>query len=322
MWMDDYERLLRDQAPKAFQAAVDLKARHRPASVFKYRTLSQQSLDSLRRGYVWLSHPQSFNDGYDSAMFVDYDRCMAVSFRRDVRSVIAKRALSNAFSEADIQSILDSPDPIGTFGMLLPRQDEALAGMNPKELLDALSSVRRRQLKDIEQATFEMARRGLLACCFSASGTVPALWAHYAGDSSGFSVEYDLARLPPEDIRLRLLVPVIYGRAPVDATFMFEAALLHGPNPLTVRWPILAASYKDRHWSYEQEWRLVDPAGAHPDGGRAEPMPMKAIYLGTRISPDDAKEVMEAAQPHGLPVFKMVIGREASNLAFVAVAAS
>ena len=314
MWLEEYELLLRDPSPEAFQAAVRLKAENRPSSVFRYRQVTDTSLDSLRRGYVWLSHPQSFNDGYDSAAYVDFDHCMAVSFRRDVNSVIAEHSLSAAFSEADIRSIVDSSDPIATFGALLLREEGSLAGIDPKALLDGLSFVRRKQLKDLEEAIFEMPRRALLVCCFAASGAVPALWAHYAGNSSGFCIEYDVARLPPDDIRLRLLLPVIYGRAPADATFMFDAGLLHGPNSLTVRWPILAASYKDRHWSYEQEWRLVDPAGAHPSGGRAVPMPMKAVYLGPRITDEDAAKVRQAAQVHNLQVFRMQVGKDASTL--------
>lgn len=321
MWLEEYERLLRDPAPNSFQAAVDLKARHRPPSVFKYRVVSNESLNSLRRGDVWLSRPRSFNDGYDSAMVVDHGRLMAISFCRDIRSVLSKRGLTEAFSEADIGAIVNNVDPISTFGALLLQQDEAWAGADSEATLERLASVRRAQIEDIERATFEMAQHTVLACCFSASGTAPALWAHYAGGSSGFCVEYDLAQLPPNDIRLRLLVPVIYGHAPLDATFAFEAALLNGPNPLTVRWPIMAASYKDRHWSSEQEWRLIDPCGAPADGndGRALPMPMKAIYLGRKMCQDDAAKVRRAAQEHKLPVFNMQLGREASALTFVAV---
>src|SRR5437899_1215948 len=90
VWLEEYERLLRSPAPDAFQHAVELKDRHRPASLFRYRVVDEFALDSVRRGYVWLSHPQSFNDGYDSAICVDHWRCMAVSFRRGLRKVIAQ----------------------------------------------------------------------------------------------------------------------------------------------------------------------------------------------------------------------------------------
>jgi len=314
MWLGEYEQLLRDAAEGAFQAAVELKARHRPPSLFKYRSVTDEALDSLRRGYVWLSHPTSFNDGYDSALFVNHDRLLATSMRRSLRANIERYGLSRLLSEADIRAIEDSDDPARTLGLAVLTRDPEFAGIDRTDLLDALASAMRQQTKDLEQATREMARASIVVCSFATSGTTPALWAHYAGNGSGFCIEYEVKQLPPDDIRLRLLHPVIYGPAPFDSTFLFEHFMVNGLSALTVRWPLLAATYKDRHWSYEQEWRLIDPAGSRANG-RAVPLPIKAVYLGTATSPDSAARVIRAAEPHRVPILKMQVGRDASTLA-------
>ncbi len=318
MWLHEYERLLHDATPNAFDASVVLKARHRPRSVFKYRGPTELALDSLRGGYVWLSQPQYFNDGYDSAILLDHDRLLATTMRRSIRSLIAEQDLATPLSEADIRSVESSEDPARTLGALLLKQDPSLAHIDPDTVLNALAAAVHRLSDDYEQAAREIARRSILVCSFATTGTAPVLWANYAENNTGFCIEYELAQIPPDDIRLRLLFPVIYGSAPMDATRVFEDFLGNGLNAMTVRWPILAATYKHHDWSYEREWRLVDPAG-HRVNGRKVPMPMKAAYLGTAIRSEAAAKVIAAAKQHGIPVFRMQVGKDASALSPVQV---
>jgi hypothetical protein len=247
-------------------------------------------------------------------MFVDFDRCWPVTIRASLKRQIAELGLLGAFSEGDIESILASPNPLEMLGaQLLKRNPDELPGMSLEQLFDALASIRRKRNRELEQAVFDMARQSVLVCCFSATGAAPTMWAHYAGNASGICIEYDLTRFAPEDLRLRLLLPVIYGQAPFDLTDVFEAGLLNGPESIRVAWSLLAPSFKDRQWSVEQEWRLVDPCGPGFDS-REVPMPMKAVYLGPNISAEDAAGVAQAAQLHCLPVCKMQFGRNASTL--------
>jgi hypothetical protein len=313
MWLHEYERLLHDAAPNAFDAAVALKARHRPRSLFKYRGATELALESLRDGYVWLSQPQFFNDGYDSAILVDHARLLAMTMRRSVRSLIAEHELATSLSEADIRSVESSEDPARTLGALLLKQDPSLAHIDPNRVLDALAAAVYKQSEDYEKAAREIARCSILVCSFATTGTAPVLWANYADNNTGFCIEYDLEQIPPGDIRLRLLFPVIYGSAPMDATRLFEDFLVNGLNPMTVRWPILAATYKHLDWSFEREWRLVDPAG-HRINGRKVTMPIKAAYLGSAISSAATAKVMDAAKHHGIQVFRMQVGKDAAAL--------
>jgi hypothetical protein len=310
-WLPEYKRLLFDPSAP-FQAAVDLKARHLPSSLFRYYRCSDYSLDCLRHGYVWLSSPREFNDGYDSGAVVDVERCLAVSTRKDIRKIVAGHQLG--LSEEDLAIVTGAEDPLRAIGAILLRREGTFDAEQVEALLDAASAARRSVCSDLHEATFEMGRFGTYVCCFSADGMLPTLWAHYADNNNGFCVEYDVAALEQSDIRRRVLLPVIYGRAPADMTAVFETTILSGgPNPLAARWPLIAASIKDRDWSYEREWRLVNTMGGGLKGIHV-PMPMKAVLLGMRICESDAAKVAAGAQFHRLPVSKMAVGMNAARL--------
>ena len=74
------------------------------------------------------------------------------------------------------------------------------------------------------------------------------MWAHYTLDGSGFVIGYDvtgLIRLVRGEGRLR---PVSYGPRPIP---------IDGYPVLTEDNISALLSYKNEHWKYEQEWRLI-----------------------------------------------------------------
>ena len=74
------------------------------------------------------------------------------------------------------------------------------------------------------------------------------MWAHYTLDGSGFVIGYDmtyLIRLGGGEGRLR---PVSYGPKPI---------LIDGYPMLTEDNLSPLLSYKNDHWKYEKEWRLI-----------------------------------------------------------------
>ena len=74
------------------------------------------------------------------------------------------------------------------------------------------------------------------------------MWSHYTVDGSGFAIGYDvtkLIRLIRGEGRLR---PVSYGPRPIP----IEGYLLLTEDNISA-----LLSYKNDHWKYEQEWRLI-----------------------------------------------------------------
>ena len=74
------------------------------------------------------------------------------------------------------------------------------------------------------------------------------MWSHYTVDGSGFAIGYDvtkLIKLSGGEARLR---PVSYGPRPIP---------INAYPALTEDNLSAILSYKNEHWKYEQEWRLI-----------------------------------------------------------------
>lgn len=308
-WLQEYERLLLDSST-SFQAIVDFKASHLPASLFKYRRVSSRDLNALSRSEIWLAPPNSFNDGYDSAIKVDYEYLSALQFRRNFPKMVDEPELKDKLSESEQNSILNSDNPRREFGRILLKKEGEYSSES-EHFLDVMEQTSKKFSQEIFQSLSNFNQRALKVCSFCLTATSPPLWAHYT-NNKGFCVEYDLTKIPADNIRLRLLVPVIYGKAPIDVTAIFEAGMLQGPNAFTVRMPLISATYKDISWSYEQEWRLLNPDGEDTQGMSVD-MPVKAVYLGFGISEDDAAQVLVVAKSIKVPVYKMMLGSNAST---------
>ena len=127
------------------------------------------------------------------------------------------------------------------------------------------------------------------------------LWAHYAKNHTGFAMEYDFKSLPFYDLMGVSLWPIRYGGI-FDATEMLQGAEIGGE--FNNMFALVAALHKSPDWSYEEEWRLVLVDGSNQPP-RNFSVPLKAVYLGSKITDDDAVKVIEAAAVAGVPAYQM-----------------
>jgi hypothetical protein len=318
-WLEEYERLLK--APGAYQEALALKAQHFPPSLFKYRSVNQNNLDALRRDYVWAGAPKTMNDPYDSYCKADWERLGQTLSRKNLRASLAKlEKFGSKFSEEEIQRLECSDgDPLLEAMKLLLERAGGEHAAKAAEFMEVTLKAVRKNITELTAASAEMARVAARVVSFSTVGTAVTMWAHYTDNHKGYCVEYDFRTLPPDNMRLRHLYPVLYARSMVDMTFMFEPAIEMGPNDLTVRWPIVAASYKSDIWEYEKEWRLVHTAGGPGNGIALLVPPPRAVYLGMEVSAKDAEEISAAARTKGAAIFRMQRGDDAAHLVPVEV---
>ena len=137
------------------------------------------------------------------------------------------------------------------------------------------------------------------------------MWSHYANAHRGVCIEYDVAALPPDDPRRYALCPVLYSEGLFDASEYLRWAREGDFNNM---WFTLACLHKSPEWSYEKEWRLVVPLGPGQPHGQTISMPIKALYLGSRVPSSTKSEVLAAAAKRGLPVLKMRLVEDAFRL--------
>jgi hypothetical protein len=80
----------------------------------------------------------------------------------------------------------------------------------------------------------------LKVCSFSATGKSIIMWSHYADQHRGFCIEYDTESLPPENLFIRMLFPVVYSERMFDGTKYYLAAIRNRTTFNTL-FPSLAA---------------------------------------------------------------------------------
>ncbi len=294
-WLDEYRRTIADPA-STFHDIVRVKSANLPIALFRYQAVNKYSLDAFARDYVWLSPPNKFNDLYDSASVVRVEIALASQRVERLRTMVRKDA-GRMLTDEQIDAIAREGAPVEALLEAIMPDDRS--GMS-QALIGALRTTTDEVSKAATKVCADRCRRSLLVGCFSEIGDSPTMWAHYADQNGGFCLEFAPADLAEDDMRARLLLPVLYGDdAPFDGSATFKAGR-KGPNNQTVMWPLLATTHKDQTWAPEREWRLVKPDGYYfgPEAaGEAMPMPTpRRLYLGARITPEGASMLFTIAQ--------------------------
>lgn len=277
-------------------AAQEMKRCHFPASLYKFREVNEYSLSNLRDATLHLAFPSTFNDPYDSA--VDFDPHFGITHAE----LLIDR--TEGVSEESRLAILSAEDPVLEVVRYHQSQTDA-AGQVDEEVLAKIVAV----LKDghanfvakIVTAMNSQLQNSYKICSLTERLDSLPLWAHYAKGHTGFAMGYDFRCLPFDSVIGLSLWPVRY-------TGVFNASdLLRGVKPgrpFNNLFGLVAALHKSPDWKYEEEWRLVliDSPKEPPRNFFA---PLKAVYLGSKISEEDESSVLRDALKAGVPVFKM-----------------
>lgn len=151
---------------------------------------------------------------------------------------------------------------------LYAKEREAI--LNELEILESVGNP-----EDILQKSWEVRKgqvvNGMGVLCFSASGTHPLLWAHYADSHRGVCLEYDSEVRPVKGWKKYKYYPVKYnsGRQLDVLSLGWDRAFF---SLVTV---------KSDDWSYEQEYRLVTLMGpGHQQGTMSS---LTGVIFGLRV---------------------------------------
>jgi len=132
--------------------------------------------------------------------------------------------------------------------------------------------------------------------CFSDTRENILLWTHYAGNYSGICVAYSPS----------VLVDGLPGNASLirlgydDNPPLISSGV--GKNVEAAARIIL--SQKKYNWAYEREWRVLAPKGRVC---LERENPVKAVYLGSRISNEHRKQIVSALHGTGIEIYAMEI---------------
>jgi len=234
-----------------------------PTRLYRYRRVSEFTLDELRQGKVYLAKPDDFNDPFDARL--NYEMDVSVEdFRRWFHRAAATEPDSPI--EQRLSFFLQGEEILSKSGGQLP-------------------AIYKDMIAQAAEAAIERARqRGIM--CLSEEADNILLWSHYAVNHTGICIEYDLSSLQGVEPTLhRVVYTTKFPHLRVSDVL--------SDNPSQRFDEIL--STKHSCWSYEKEWRII----TEPTGERFFGLPVSRVILGIRTSDSDKKKVRDALAGKG-----------------------
>lgn len=316
MWLDDFLALMSGSTINRddIDGAYALKDAHLPQKLYKFREVNDNALQNLMSDTVWLCSADKYNDPYECATTWCVTDLLREAGKKDLEMIIELTGLEKQMSLVDLERVRAAHDPIREIARALLAKEDKISEEQQQKLLEvSMQSVEHISKEGISQAN-EFSQRGMKICSFSARVDSIVMWGHYAKSHTGFVVEYDISTWARDDIRRRILHPVVYRQELFDATeYHLQALAGQGFNYL---FGTIAAIHKSPDWSYEDEWRFVLPMGeSFADQNYPMPKP-SGLYLGSRIKREDMKRLADISAEKGIPVYKM--GMSATEYKLVA----
>ena len=130
------------------------------------------------------------------------------------------------------------------------------------------------------------------------------MWEMYGAKREGMMIEYDIASAL-KTLKARLL-PVNYSNRrdadPLKLFFDLIALAFKGESKQAERyfykWILKAMCTKNKEWSLQEEWRVIGDKEE-----RFPAPPIKAVYLGSKVSEYNKQELIKLSEEKGFKVF-------------------
>jgi hypothetical protein len=271
----------------------DLVKNNFPKSLYKYSHFDDNGYwKDLVNGKLFFQHPCNWNDLFDSVCTFEFNRLKA-----EAKEKLSQKGAKN--SDEDIDLFIEKVTAkVIECNLGKEKQTHFTAKAFPSNELTAGPLME--LAKKIEFcAIFTHIFR---ASCFCEDVDNMKMWYFYAKEYSGFCVEYDFSKLNDANIK-----PVIY----IDKKFQAKDF----SYPFYETEMFLPMLLKNSCWKDEKEWRFIFP-NKHEDGGIISNCPVKAIYLGNKISPDNENELISLLKSAGdinLKIYRMIIDKYQNN---------
>lgn len=259
-WIKTYIDLLRQGNETD---AHTLKLSNIPKSLFKYRVLNENTLNSLKYNGVWISKAESQNDPYECSLsFSDKEMALAIYTRKDFKEQFLKNYRAE-ITEEEIDNIIKNDNPEQKF-----RETCQLKNID-RDYSD-LSIFREESAHNL----IRKVKSKIRISSFSERNDSILMWSHYSENHRGICIEYDLHN----DFEIaKVLEPVYYSEKIVSLSKAFG-----NQNSLNIIREAVITKALD--WQYEKEWRIVFPT--ERNGYYKLPKP-KNVYLGSRFNENE-----------------------------------
>jgi len=330
---DAKERLMANHLQQSFSV---------PQKLYKYREPRDDYFLALERDYVWFSYPSSFDDRDDATIKNDIDgelRKLNDNYKVYLTQIAAQYILFQIEKYGirkkppTLRSVLSLFDVDGQI-----RFSEAIIFLaryikNESVLAETLAILRRNTTTPgavglLKQTLYfylddfcrnqmvGFGRDKALVLSLTERGDDDIMWEKYAGNETGFCIEYK-TNFVDEDWRYILinLYPIYYGEQPridflkgfVDHQFTHQEELIQCFTPTEYQTMLLSQLTKKPEYRFENEWRvfLGDLVEGKHNNLYIFPSP-HAVILGSNITPENEERLLRIAKNKNLSVYKRV----------------
>ncbi|MBK5497429.1 DUF2971 domain-containing protein [Peribacillus sp. TH14] len=320
MWKDEYRKLMFpvNRSDVKLEEAMRIKFKNIPPSLFKYRPVSNFSIDNLSNDTIRLTKATEFNDPYDCALQVSQENAMYDSMKDDeehlkkITEVLKKHGIKFEDNKDGIENV-----KYQSYKDLLTESFSKLPIINGDtekiesvvtQILDNLGNLH----EDYSKRMISQFQKGTFVSCFSEEVNSILMWSHYAYNHTGICIEYNLKQCEENDVLTRCLHPVNY----TNKLFDIADYIKKGKENLNTLFITYCGISKSMDWSYEKEWRLIFNLGSKNESFNRRIVKPKAIYLGAKISEKDKNHVIDIAKSKGISVFQMKMSSNEFKLVY------
>ena len=253
-WKNDFLRLYTSEVISDFEKALELKREHIPQKLYRYRSLSDKSMEhrfgEIVRGELFLSHPKDLNDPFEA--------CAHLSSMDPSKYIINKKAYQEQFAgkipEDKFNEIFSDEN---WFKRLLTYVATVTADqVNVEKNEKALEKVTLYGMEMLNAHLNETARKIVRFASFSTTATNVPMWHHYTEGHRGICLEYDTAEIT-NIYQKNMMFPVFY----VDKLPDVVSMMLKNAHPKFSLFEYITM-HKLKDWNYEHEWRLIHNVGS------------------------------------------------------------
>src|ERR1700730_146094 len=302
IWKSEFIDLLNKPtfAEAKVAQAQALKIHNAPPFVYRYRKFNDFAESELLEGYVWLSHPDDYNDPFDSALLISEEVLLKKFFKARPDFLIDYPTLAPFFTDSERHHAKSSDDPFKTAYEILQAKGALPATISPDEMFRIFMEAAQAANADRRATRYSGLQNTIRITCFCENFSSVLMWSHYAENHTGICIEYATKDLFKNPEIAAFLYPVIYKSERFNSTDHFDPI---GVGDVNILLSTLASCHKSPDWSYEKEWRLVMPFDSATTDQKfsLNTLPSR-ILVGAKVTSANLQKIKELAAKIPVPI--------------------
>ncbi len=309
-WKKEFIKLYISNNVTEYGMALELKCKHIPNKLYRYRSLSDETMEyrfgEIVRGELYMSHPMELNDPFEAKSHMKSNDIVRYAPEKETYEEI----FSEKLSQEIYTDIFNSENWLEKLMLYVSEQ----SGPKDKveETKDILCNVIMKQYEELNEVISDLARRMVRFASFTTKPDNLPMWHHYTNGHKGICLEYNTEDLV-DIYQKNMLFPVYYVDRLPDIVYMMHRRI--HPEFSLFRY---MAMHKLMDWSYEDEWRLIYDAGSWYYGPEDISKEFwehgkvirficpTRIIMGVNIDESHENKIKEMAQLANIPLTKAI----------------